>query len=62
MPSQCPNQPILDRVPDLQLSLMRTDGEEMAISAPLDAGYAVLRAEITQLVHLAVRSRPQVDA
>ena len=62
MPAQSPNQSVLYSVPDLELASVCSNREKRAITAPLDACYAILRAEVTKLRHSAVRGLPEVDA
>lgn len=49
-------------VPNLQFARMRSHSEKSTIAGPLDAGDAVVRADVAQLGHLAVHGGPEVDA
>ena len=62
MATKCLQESVFGGVPDLEVASMGANCEKGSIAAPLYTSYTVLRADIRELGHFAIRSRPQVNA
>ena len=62
VPTHCPDQSIFNRIPNLELTRVSSNGEESTVTAPLDASHTVLWPDVTQLCDFAVCGGPQVNA
>ena len=62
MATKCLQESVLGGVPDLEVASMSANSEKGSIAAPLYTSYSVLRTDIRELGHFAIRSGPQIDA
>ena len=51
----------LDCVPDLQITGMSANAKKCAVTGPLDACYAIVRADVIKFGYFAWHGRPEVD-